>query len=167
MHPQPQRQPQLDVLRDLSISRLAVDGLTVRLATFQPQFALDRPVSATGRRFATPTFSRVFNRLAGAGGGTRTRTGISPQRILSPLRLPFRHPGISLATSATIGRLPQNYRPSSNAYEPRCAEHDGHAMRYRRRVILHSMGRRAQAPVPLGVSNRPGAVAVTLMAGNG
>ena len=31
---------------------------------------------------------------AGTGGGTRTRTGIAPQRILSPLRLPFRHTGI-------------------------------------------------------------------------
>ena len=30
----------------------------------------------------------------GAGGGTRTRTGVSSQRILSPLRLPFRHPGV-------------------------------------------------------------------------
>ncbi len=29
----------------------------------------------------------------GADTGTRTRTGISPQRILSPLRLPFRHIG--------------------------------------------------------------------------
>jgi hypothetical protein len=33
----------------------------------------------------------------GAGGGTRTRTGFSPQRILSPLRLPFRHPGSNFA----------------------------------------------------------------------
>ncbi len=31
----------------------------------------------------------VFN----AGGGTRTRTALSRQRILSPLRMPFRHPG--------------------------------------------------------------------------
>ena len=31
----------------------------------------------------------IFN----AGGGTRTRTAPSGQRILSPLRLPFRHPG--------------------------------------------------------------------------
>ena len=30
-----------------------------------------------------------------AGGGTRTRTELSLQGILSPLRLPFRHPGVS------------------------------------------------------------------------
>ena len=29
----------------------------------------------------------------GAGGGTRTRTPLSRKRILSPLRLPFRHTG--------------------------------------------------------------------------
>ena len=29
-----------------------------------------------------------------AGGGTRTRTELSLQRILSPLRMPFRHPGL-------------------------------------------------------------------------
>ena len=28
-----------------------------------------------------------------AGGGIRTRTGLTSQGILSPLRLPFRHPG--------------------------------------------------------------------------
>ena|GEM_PF-5569672 len=31
-----------------------------------------------------------WTKNAGADGGTRTRTGI-PKRILSPLRLPFRH----------------------------------------------------------------------------
>jgi hypothetical protein len=30
-----------------------------------------------------------------AEGGTRTRTGLAPQRILSPLCLPFHHPGIA------------------------------------------------------------------------
>ena len=30
----------------------------------------------------------------GAGGGTRTRTSLSGQGILSPLRLPFRHAGL-------------------------------------------------------------------------
>jgi hypothetical protein len=29
-----------------------------------------------------------------AGGGGRTRTELSLQRILSPLRMPFRHPGV-------------------------------------------------------------------------
>jgi hypothetical protein len=32
--------------------------------------------------------------MAGADGGTRTRTDLSIQRILSPLRLPFRHIGV-------------------------------------------------------------------------
>jgi hypothetical protein len=31
--------------------------------------------------------------IDGADGGTRTRTDLSVQRILSPLRLPFRHIG--------------------------------------------------------------------------
>ena len=31
-----------------------------------------------------------------AGGGTRTRTCFKAERILSPSRLPFRHPGIAL-----------------------------------------------------------------------
>lgn len=31
--------------------------------------------------------------ILNAGGGTRTRTELSPQRILSPLCLPFHHPG--------------------------------------------------------------------------
>jgi hypothetical protein len=31
-----------------------------------------------------------------AEGGTRTRTGVAAQRILSPLCLPFHHPGASL-----------------------------------------------------------------------
>lgn len=35
----------------------------------------------------------VFPGPSGAGDGTRTRTGVTPQRILSPQRLPFRHPG--------------------------------------------------------------------------
>ena len=30
---------------------------------------------------------------AGAGGGSRTLTGFEPRRILSPVRLPFRHSG--------------------------------------------------------------------------
>ena len=30
-----------------------------------------------------------------AEGGTRTRTGVAAQRILSPLCLPFHHPGKS------------------------------------------------------------------------
>ena len=34
-----------------------------------------------------------------AEGGTRTRTGLSPQRILSPLCLPFHHPGIIAVSS--------------------------------------------------------------------
>jgi hypothetical protein len=33
-----------------------------------------------------------------AGGGTRTRTSLSGQGILSPLRLPFRHAGYAVTT---------------------------------------------------------------------
>ncbi len=38
--------------------------------------------------------SRVESAPVGiAGGGSRTHTGVAPQRILSPRRLPFRHAG--------------------------------------------------------------------------
>ena len=35
-----------------------------------------------------------------AGGGTRTRTELTPQGILSPLRLPFRHAGVTVPGAA-------------------------------------------------------------------
>ena len=44
------------------------------------------PARTVGRRAST----EIGAQGAGADGGTRTRTGI-PKRILSPLRLPFRH----------------------------------------------------------------------------
>ena len=34
--------------------------------------------------------------FVGAEGGSRTRTGVAAQRILSPLCLPFHHPGKSV-----------------------------------------------------------------------
>jgi hypothetical protein len=37
--------------------------------------------------------SNPFKEDCDAGRGIRTLTGITSQRILSPLRLPFRHPG--------------------------------------------------------------------------
>ena len=37
----------------------------------------------------------------GADGWGRTSTGLSPQRILSPLRLPFRHTGMHPGTRIT------------------------------------------------------------------
>ena len=41
--------------------------------------------------------------MLGADGGTRTRTTLSDQRILSPLRLPFRHIGMdSQATNQAV-----------------------------------------------------------------
>ena len=40
----------------------------------------------------TPCPVRVLS-IKNAGRGIRTLTGASSQRILSPLRLPFRHPG--------------------------------------------------------------------------
>jgi hypothetical protein len=41
----------------------------------------------------------------GAEGGTRTRTGLAPQRILSPLCLPFHHPGTSHSAALTPLRI--------------------------------------------------------------
>ncbi len=35
----------------------------------------------------------MIRRKFNTGGGDRTHTGITPQRILSPQRLPFRHAG--------------------------------------------------------------------------
>jgi hypothetical protein len=34
--------------------------------------------------------------VANAGGGSRTHMGVAPRRILSPLRLPFRHAGAEM-----------------------------------------------------------------------
>jgi hypothetical protein len=42
-------------------------------------------VGDEGRELSAP--------VANAGGGNRTHTGVTPRRILSPLRLPFRHAG--------------------------------------------------------------------------
>src|SRR5438876_1426064 len=41
-----------------------------------------------------------------AGGGTRTRTALSSQRILSPLCLPFHHPGNSDRLRSSLPRAP-------------------------------------------------------------
>ena len=38
-------------------------------------------------------FHAIRPQNSGAGDGTRTRTRETPRRILSPLRLPFRHSG--------------------------------------------------------------------------
>ena len=43
-------------------------------------------------QYAVPLLVRS-EKVFGAEGGTRTHTGISPLRILSPVRLPFRHLG--------------------------------------------------------------------------
>jgi hypothetical protein len=40
-----------------------------------------------------PSLGAVLFEIDYADGGTRTRTALSGQRILSPLRLPFRHIG--------------------------------------------------------------------------
>src|SRR5271166_183236 len=63
----------------------------------QPKYSQSRP----GIRLPNPLTVRVVRvtkttcllRKHGAGGGTRTRTELSLQRILSPLCLPFHHPG--------------------------------------------------------------------------
>jgi hypothetical protein len=63
------------------------------------------PQKASSRRFGKPNLllpkptqlynlppePKTYHRFA--DGGTRTRTDLSIQRILSPLRLPFRHIG--------------------------------------------------------------------------
>ena len=43
-----------------------------------------------------PALMRLCKFCRGTGGGTRTRTSLSRKRILSPLRLPFRHTGVCL-----------------------------------------------------------------------
>ena len=45
------------------------------------------------RRQEPQGFAGLVLKLVGTGGGTRTHTEIALQRILSPLRLPFRHTG--------------------------------------------------------------------------
>ena len=59
-----------------------------------------------------------------AGGGTRTRTGLSPQGILSPLCLPFHHAGFSrwILRATLRGRqgaveVPPHYGPRSRKGE--------------------------------------------------
>lgn len=53
-----------------------------------------------------PVSNIIFERSDnGAGGGTRTRTRFEAERILSPSRLPFRHPGIGLIVSFLIDRF--------------------------------------------------------------
>ena len=49
--------------------------------------------------------------LRGAEGGIRTHTSFYGQRILSPPRLPFRHPG-QKENSSTKSVLPPDHRPS-------------------------------------------------------
>ncbi len=49
----------------------------------------------------------------GAGGGTRTRTRFEAERILSPSRLPFRHPGIGLIVYFLTDRFNCFYKRNS------------------------------------------------------
>ena len=63
-----------------------------------------RFVSSFGT-FQPDTSRNLLIFSAGTGGGTRTRTGIAPQRILSPLRLPFRHTGVRLQTKARLAKV--------------------------------------------------------------
>ncbi len=64
--------------------------------------------------FLELTFSVTLCELSlGAGGGTRTRTGIAPQRILSPLRLPFRHTGPWAFLLLTLTSLKERRSPST------------------------------------------------------
>jgi hypothetical protein len=45
------------------------------------------------KRLPNQVWEPFFSKIDYADGGTRTRTALSGQRILSPLRLPFRHIG--------------------------------------------------------------------------
>ena len=47
--------------------------------------------------------------ILGAGGGTRTHTLVAEERILSPPRLPFRHPGTLLATRSVTKKRRADY----------------------------------------------------------
>jgi hypothetical protein len=49
------------------------------------------------RKRKTPFYEVKTLFLEGADDGIRTHTRITPERILSPLRLPFRHIGAALA----------------------------------------------------------------------
>ena len=53
----------------------------------------DRAGQARSSRAARAAGGRVPIRNSNTGGGSRTHTGVSAQRILSPQRLPFRHAG--------------------------------------------------------------------------
>ena len=53
-------------------------------------------------RKMTPDFPRLRFLLRIARGGTRTRTTENGHRILSPERLPFRHPGENVPLSLEI-----------------------------------------------------------------
>ena len=74
---------------------------TIRVAN--GRFGQRRSVLERRGVFLTPFLTRVFFEvlksviaslsIAGTDGGTRTHTEIALQRILSPLRLPFRHTG--------------------------------------------------------------------------
>ena len=44
-----------------------------------------------------------------AGGGIRTHTGVAPRRILSPLRLPFRHAGASFGRETGLSQEDGDY----------------------------------------------------------
>ena len=61
--------------------------------------------------------------MAGADGGTRTRTDLSIQRILSPLRLPFRHIGVrqqaSVLRLASLQAQNGYFKPKVPATSPR------------------------------------------------
>ena len=69
-------------------------------------------------------FSKYHNRLScslstfGTGGGTRTRTRIAPQRILSPLRLPFRHTGIASPSESSASSGPARNGTVQNHTSP-------------------------------------------------
>ena len=77
------------------LSRLAASGTNGQFRT--PRHIIDLTVPRnslriTGHHLVAPAI------IHGAGGGTRTRTTFYGPRILSPVRLPFRHTGNALLT---------------------------------------------------------------------
>ena len=62
--------------------------------------------------------AELMLKAVGTGGGTRTHTRIAPQRILSPLRLPFRHTGIASPSESSASSGPARSGTVQNHTSP-------------------------------------------------
>src|SRR6185437_8578815 len=72
------------------------------------------------------------------GGGNRTHTGVPPRRILSPLRLPFRHAGTVLVRTSSARHHP-GFLPGPRPGEP------GPSSDYQLRIIVPDSMERTEA----------------------